>query len=261
MRFDPNKIYRYCGYILPYTPTRPIIHVIESNSYWEEGLTTTIIEELARANVPNPLVLDIGANVGLVTLSIIASCPSVKVIAFEPAPFQYSLLEKTVSANELMDRVKVQKVALGQSMGKTQFSTHIGIDGSGLDGFFDTGVGGLPVQIIVDVDTLDNWWISNHSPIVHLIKLDTEGSELWVLQGAIQLLQACEPVLFIEISPEWLKHYSYSPSDVFAWLKEHNYCLCALNGQKLTVSQLTLCMAECAGNNFMARPTIGQHKA
>ena len=89
--------------------------------------------------------------------------------------------------------------------------------------------------------------------MVHLIKLDTEGSELWVLQGAIRLLQVCKPVIFIEISPEWLKHYSFSPSDVILWFKEHDYCLNTLNGQELTITQLTHCLAECT-NNFMARP-------
>jgi FkbM family methyltransferase len=252
MRFIPNKVYRYCGYILPYTPTRPIIQVIESGSYWEERLTSTIIEELARTNTPHPLVLDIGANVGLITLSILASCPSVKVIAFEPAPFQCNLLEKTISANGLIDRVKVQKTALGQSRGRMRFSTHIGIDASGLDGFFDTGVGGPAKQIIVDVDTLDNWWIANGSPSVNIIKLDTEGSELWILQGAVQVLQTCRPILFIEIQPDHLKHYPYSLQDMIMWLGNCGYAIYTLDGRRIPKQDFQFYFG--GYNNFVVRP-------
>lgn len=202
--------------------------------------------------MPHPLVLDIGANVGLVTLGIISSCPSVKVVAFEPAPFQCSLLENTISANDLIDRVQVQKVALGRSRGKMQFSTHIGIDASGLDGFFDTGVGGLAVQIIIDVDTLDNWWIANGSPSINIIKLDTEGSELWVLQGAVQVLQTCRSILFIEIWPDHLKHYPYSLQDIIVWLANCGYVLYTLDGRRVPNRDFQSYFGEVP--NFVARP-------
>ncbi len=252
----PNEIYMYCGYQLPYRASPATIRVLESGQYWEDKLTKTMIQVLSNLDTPQPLVLDIGANVGLVTLGIVAASPSVNVCAFEPAPFQRTLLQKTISANKLGDRVHVFDIAFGVEKSKASFAAHFGIDASGLDGFFDTGVGGLANQITVNVDKLDNWWIANGSPKVDIIKLDTEGSELWILQGANQLLQTCKPTLFIEISSKWLKHYSCSPQDVFVWLKDNGYCLYTLEGKRVTVSQLVRLMDECNSDNFMGQPII-----
>ncbi|MEN9246099.1 MAG: FkbM family methyltransferase, partial [Thermostichales cyanobacterium SRBZ-1_bins_19] len=42
-------------------------------------------------------------------------------------------------------------------------------------------------------------WQEQGSPPVHVIKIDTEGSELKVLQGSQKLIQRCRPVLIVEI--------------------------------------------------------------
>ena len=130
--------------------------VIESGKYWENELTETIIGVLSHINTSECLVLDIGANMGLVTLSLVSAFPFVKVCAFEPGPFQGRLLQKTILVNNLSDRVQVCDLALGNIKGKTSFTTHFGIDASGLDGFYDTGAGGLASKTIVKVDKLDN---------------------------------------------------------------------------------------------------------
>ena len=251
---NPDEIYKYCGFLLPYKVSPAIARVLESGEYWEDKLTKTIIGLLSSLATPRPLVLDIGANVGLVTLGIVAASHSVNVCAFEPAPFQRRLLKKTISTNDLGDRIHVYEIAFGAEKGKASFATHFGIDASGLDGFFDTGAGGLASQITVNVDKLDNWWIANGSPKVDIIKLDTEGSELWVLQGANQLLQTCKPTLFIEIYPEWLKHYSYSPQDVLVWLKDHGYCLYTLEGKQVPASELMISVDKGSNYNFVGRP-------
>jgi FkbM family methyltransferase len=251
--FNPKMVYRYCGFTLPYTPTKPIIHVIEANLYWEEKLTGSIIRELTRIDVLNPIVLDIGANIGLVSLSIISSFPSAKIFAFEPAPFQCELLKKTISANQLSNQIFVAKTALGYQKGLSRFSTHIGIDASGLDGFIDTKAGGIVNQITVEVEALDNWWIANDSPHINLIKIDTEGSELLILKGAQQVLQTCKPIIFIEIAPEHLKHYSYSVNDIIAWFKNIGYVLETIDGHKISENNFT---SHFVDYNYIAIPEI-----
>ena len=148
-------------------------------------------------------------------------------------------------------------LAFGVEEGKVPFAAHFGIDASGLDGFRDTGAGGLSYEILVEVEKLDRWWISNGSPKVDIIKLDTEGSELLILQGATLLLQTCKPILFIEISSRWLAHYSFSAEEVFIWLKDHGYSLYSLEGELLRVSVLVGLLQEGGSANFMGQPIMG----
>jgi precorrin-6B methylase 2 len=58
-----------------------------------------IVAELTKAATPT--FLDVGANIGLMTLNVLASVPSARIHAFEPGPDQRSLLERTIAANRL----------------------------------------------------------------------------------------------------------------------------------------------------------------
>jgi FkbM family methyltransferase len=235
-RLDRNSPFRYCGYVLPYRPTSAILHTIQSGSYWEDALVRRLFLEIRRLQVEKPLILDIGANIGLIGLSILAEFPTARVIAFEPAPFQLRILKKTVKANFLQRRISLESVALSHQSGHASFAVHNGIDASGLDGFLDTGVGGPAKQIKVRVNTLDKWWSTKGKPFINVIKIDTEGSELMVLQGAEAVLRKCQPTLFLEIWPEHLKHYSITVHHIVGWLRSHNYELVTLSGQRLDTS-------------------------
>jgi len=58
-----------------------------------------------------------------------------------------------------------------------------------------------------------------------VMKLDTEGSELFVLRGAPALLEHCRPVLFLEIHDENLRVYPYDAADVRRELEQMGYRL------------------------------------
>ena len=201
----------------------------------EDLLVQGLFSEIRTLQVQNPLILDIGANIGLIGLSILAEFPTAKVIAFEPAPFQRRILQKTVKANSLQRRISVESIALGNQSGRASFAVHKSIDTSGSDGFLDTGVGGPAKQIKVRVSTLDKWWSRNGNPFISIIKMDTEGSELMVLHGAEAVLRECRPTLFLEIWPEHLKHYSITVHHIISWLRSQNYELVTLSGRRLDV--------------------------
>jgi len=55
------------------------------------------------------------------------------------------------------------------------------------------------------------------------IKLDVEGSELEALQGAVDTIKRCRPIIQCEINPPLLKKFGHTPEDVEAWLKVRGY--------------------------------------
>ena len=133
--------------------------------------------------------LDIGANVGLWSRDLVKHFE--QVIAFEPVAMFRECLERNVAASNII----VESVALGDTEGQvnmiiTEGNTgHTHVDPNSVNG--DTK--------IIQLDSLD---LQN----VDYIKIDCEGFEYRVLQGAKETIKRCRPVVVIEQKP----HEMYS---------------------------------------------------
>ena len=213
--------------------------IVESNSAnpvrfggTYEPLETAIIVETLNNN-SSPIFVDIGANIGLISMNVLAEVPKVVIHAFEPGPHQYSLLEKTVKNNGLENRVSLYQKAIGTKNGKMNFYMHSKKHSSG-DGFLDTKRAGKTNVCSVDVTTLDTWWDAVGRPKVNTIKMDIEGAELFALKGAQTLMSRCRAVILLEIHPANLLPYPYSASDILAWLNEHEYHLKTISNEIVT---------------------------
>lgn len=135
------------------------------------------------------LALDIGANVGLWSRDLVKHFD--QVIAFEPVAMFRDCLQKNVPASNII----IESVALGDTEGQvnmiiTEGNTgHTHVDPNSKNG--DTK--------IIKLDSLN---LQN----VDYIKIDCEGFEYRVLQGAEQTIRRCRPVVVIEQKP----HDAYS---------------------------------------------------
>ncbi len=220
---------KYRGFWLYYSKGTSLVGRIKrSASIYEPELSARIVRELGRTKTP--IVLDVGANIGLITLNVLSELQQVMVYAFEPGRHQYALFAKTISTNNLEDKVTLYSDALSHSSGIRTFAAHRSRDSSG-DGFLDTGRAGPVRFATVSCPTMDQWWISNYKPKVKVVKLDTERSEMWILRGATDCLRECRPVLFLEIWPENLNAHGYAAQDVLSWLNQNDYDLSTLNDE------------------------------
>ena len=240
----------YKGFQLFYGRGSMILFRIRDGRTWEPEIARRIAEELAAH--ADPVFVDAGAYIGLMTLNVLSAVPDAHVFAFEPGPYQYSLLARTVGANGLDGRVVHYPVALGDTVGKQPFAVHRRRYGA-LDGFVDTGRAALETIIEVEQQTLDEWWHRAGCPPVGVIKIDTEGAELWVLAGGAELLARRRPLVFLEIHPVNLAGYPHGPGDLLDWLHAHGYQLETLNGTP--VSRLSLPDLLEVQEDFVARPT------
>ncbi|OFY84452.1 MAG: hypothetical protein A3F72_13670 [Bacteroidetes bacterium RIFCSPLOWO2_12_FULL_35_15] len=228
--------------------TSLIKRIIEQGDY-EPEISEVIIKELS--GIENPLVIDIGANIGLMSISVLHEIPNAKIYAFEPGPHQFKLFSKTIETNKINGKILLSPIALSNQKGTAIFQIHSSEDASG-DGFFDTERAGATEGIEVKTDTLDNWWIANNQPKVDFIKMDTEGAEYWILQGGKHLIEKCRPIMIAEIFEQNIKNYPFKLADVIDYIWEIGYEIQTPQRENVTSENLTAVLKK--ENTFLLKP-------
>lgn len=144
---------------------------------------------------PGDTVLDVGANLGVLTLHLARLVgPAGRVHAFEPNPRMVELLTRSIERNRF-ENVRLHPIALGAAPGELSLWVPRGNagDASLVRRFPPEGDAvSVPVRRLADVAAE-----AEIGPI-RLIKMDTEGFEPEVLEGARDLLAAhpCDAILF-----------------------------------------------------------------
>ena len=139
---------------------------------------------------PGMRVADVGANIGYYALLFAAAVgPGGEVVCCEPEPDNLAELDRTLAWNQLVN-VRVLPVALGESDGEVRLVR-------GVNGMVRPNGGGPEDTVVVPLRRLDAILPGR----VDLLKVDVEGYEGQVLNGAERLLQEYRPIIFLEIHP------------------------------------------------------------
>lgn len=130
---------------------------------------------------PGSFIVDVGANFGLYTIELARLAGGdATVVAFEPQPRQFALLEKNITRNGLARTVVAIQKAVSSTAGAAEFFV---AQSNSFSGLRDTGRSARSETINVAVTSLDQEpAMSGRS--VDLLKIDVEGAELDVLLGA-----------------------------------------------------------------------------
>jgi len=143
-------------------------------------------------------VIDIGANIGWYTLLAGKTVgPTGKVVACEPEPHNFELLEKSVQLNRLTNVIAVEK-CVTDTNGET--TLHVSATNAGGHSILQTSSSVRDVK--VDSVTIDRLCDQLNLDRVELIKMDAEGSEPLIFMGAGSLLSRTQPrYILMEYSP------------------------------------------------------------
>lgn len=146
------------------------------------------------------LVLDIGANLGIMTTLLARSEKKLKVIAFEPVPINLEILKKVVSFFRL-NNVNCRNYALGDSDGSAEMVMPVinKVKMQGLSHILheDITENNQGVKFNIEVKKLDH--LTDLPEPARAIKLDVENFEFRVLKGAETLLKRDRPIVYAEL--------------------------------------------------------------
>ena len=186
---------------------RPLTHasIRLKKQHLEPGirvLITSLVQKLDE-HKDEGWFFDVGANVGLYVWEVAKVCPTRNILAFEPDPANFELLEMTQKEAELQNFALCPD-ALSNQTDQVSFCQDPLTSATGcIQGeekpWIEQYLNGSTNQINVKTRTLDSEVDNNKIP--SLIKIDVEGHEVEVLEGAIHTLSDAKPLLIIESFP------------------------------------------------------------
>lgn len=146
------------------------------------------------------VVYDVGANIGLYSLSIAQHEPSAKVFAFEPNPETFLKLKANLKLNKgFSSNIKPMQLALGSTNRTDVFLLSSQHQRSSLYEYNATwGSAKIRKRVGVEVKTIDSLVEEGQIPPPQHLKIDAEGAEHLIIQGALYTLAKYSPLVYVE---------------------------------------------------------------
>jgi FkbM family methyltransferase len=134
-------------------------------------------------------VFDVGANVGEYTLFVLQTLGNIRVLSFEPSYETFKQLENKAGGYK---NIEIYNIGFGDK--NTTLTLYSNQTGSGLASLYKRRLDHFGIDMNnkeeVTIRTIDDFCKERGIEKIHFLKLDVEGHELRVLQGAKEMINA-----------------------------------------------------------------------
>jgi len=170
-------------------------------------------------------ILDIGANIGLIAIPLAKRVKDRggRIFAFEPVPSNFQALVRNIERNQVTGVVTPFHLGLGE----TEKTAYIEVEPASKGATGTANI--LPdhfefERLAVDVRSIDSLMAEGKvASDVRLVKIDTDGYDLFVLRGSRKLLQQQRPIIYAELNDFCLGWHGQSIDDAIRFLHEYEY--------------------------------------
>lgn len=210
-----TRDYRLYAYPQKGTLTRALVR----RGQWEPT-QTDLFRSLLR---PGGLVIDAGANFGHYALTAAGVVGAGgQVIAFEPHGETFAMLQANCG---LLPQDNVLAVQAGLGAADGMMELHTDSENPGGHSYYDWNLRGSKGEShTVPVRSLDSYLAEGgHEGPVSIIKIDVQGFEAQVLQGAAGIIGRDRPAVFCEVTPEALQRAGSSVDEVLGFFEDRGY--------------------------------------
>lgn len=203
----PVRSVTYLGHPFVYPPDSQVGQAIGREWEWDAVLRP-IVEALAPED--DPIICEVGSNIGASILEILLVKPKARIFSFEPSDaFRAVLVENLRLAG--FGGQEVLPYIVGAAAGEGFIHTDA-TSGSVQD--LPHYLRSQPARVVTLDEVLDG-----HAP-VRFIKIDTDGNDVEVLRGAAGILARDRPALFFEFCPDLMVT---DPVAELEWLQGNGY--------------------------------------
>ena len=232
---------------------RPIPDGLSASKRRDLTDAASIRRLLAFSLGPQDSGIDIGAHRGSVLSEMVRVAPGGHHIAFEPIPELATLLRTEFPG------VEVRQAAAYSQAGTSEFAHVQGV----AEGWSGLRFRPIPsdekhVQVTVEpltvaLEALDDVLAPDFCPAV--IKIDVEGAELQVLQGAVRTLSTHRPTVIFEHGSGSAEFFDSSPRDLFDFFEQLAYRIWDLDGNgPYSLDAFEHCFRSAQRVNWVATP-------
>lgn len=189
------------GYHVHYLQTDDMIGArLRAGEYWEEWM----LPLLQRYYRPKTNMVDIGSFIGTTAMmmsELFTNQENEHLIVYAFEPIFHDYIYKNVESNGLTDKIKVFPCGLSNencylkanSPDLRNFSNFGATSLRPYDAEYDTTLHNEN-HIVVTIKRLDAFDLNN----ISIMKIDVENMEIGVLEGAIETIERCRPVILLE---------------------------------------------------------------
>jgi len=239
MQFYPREYGKYSilmklyfPYLAPTSPTKEVVTLhdgirmelvlneyVQSQLYLFGAFEPATVKVLKRLVKSGDTVLDIGANVGYISL-VLAKCVgnSGKVFSFEPDSKNFASLKRNLALNADCNIEPIAK-AVSDSHQPIRLY-HAKFD-------FNAGAHSmLPSEkhssdfVEIEATTIDEFVTSHGLKKIDVIKIDIEGAEMKAFNGMTETLRNSRPLIVCELCEEHQVRAGYTTQAVKKWMAE-----------------------------------------
>lgn len=259
---DPAMLGEYLGWIVSLVrtggnPSRRLLdgievgHFVNFSEYHSIPAFINAAERcfFERSSFGAGPIIDVGANIGLVSLLLARRFPDRAIHAFEPNPTTFETLEANLARNGAT-KVSCHRYAVSDTDGTVMFDNDPVKRGTASISRNSGGnVAAVPAKM------LDTFVTEHGIDTISLLKIDVEGYETLVLGGARRILDEIRPsAIYFEVCPVLTERAGFSATEPARMLIEAGYDLRRLtDGGVLTPTTLD----DIAGvrlENWLATP-------